>query len=319
MLALVQGGGADIVFGLLVRHHHAPRDSSVVVVEMIGEIDIYTAPTMRDYLLTLIAEGHIKLVVDFRDVEFLDSAGLRVLMTARNRVHRAGGALVLSGLPTRLLKILTIVEFTDLIWIRGDTDAAAALFADLSRVRRPPSRRENPKGGWSWLTSKIYLASADNHEAAEAALGEVIRSFGLQVNLAFQPIEASWFREFLLKVRKHGKTTLPVEDQLDKLVRAIEMQTLHRPQAEIDATQSDAVAKLIAALDKTPRAVVQIGSVLLVKADSAVVVRNLTQLELAHWERNPGLFRDPEAALSELQRATNTQNHRHRPPPAVSA
>lgn len=60
---------------------------------------------------------------------------------------------------------------------------------------------------------------------------------------------------------------------------------------------------MITALDKTRNAIIQIGSVLLVKVDDRLVVRNLTQVELAHWERNPALFRDPAAALDELQRA----------------
>jgi anti-anti-sigma factor len=306
------------VFGLQMRHHRAQQNNSVVIVEVIGEIDVYTSPTMRQYLLELIDEGVIKLVIDFRDVEFLDSSGLGVLVYVLKRVRRADGELVLAGLSRGLLKLFRIVKFTKFMWIRCDTDAAVALFEDMAKVGRPPCRREATVSDWKWLTSKIYLASEDNHEAAEAALADVIRAFGLQVDMAFRPVRASWFREFLLKARKHGKTALPVENQLDKLVRTIELQALHRPQAEIDAAQGDAVAKLIIALDQTPRAVVQVGSVLLVKVDSNIVVRNLTQLELAHWERNPALFRDPDAALNELQRAS-TQSEHPGPPPAISA
>jgi anti-anti-sigma factor len=306
------------VLGLQIRHHHTPGADDVVVVEFVGEIDIYTAPHMRSYLVDLVDRGSVKLVLDFSEVKFLDSSGLSVLMYTYKRAHRKGGSIVLTGLRRHELRILRIVEFTRVLWIRTDVAAATALFADMTEVRRRPNRWEDPTTMWPWLTCKIYLADADNHEAAEAALTEVIKSFGLQISLAFQPVEASWFREFLLKVRGHGQATLPVEAQLDKLVRALEMQALHRPQAEIDAAQGDAVAKLITALDTTPQAVVQVGSVMVVKVDETIVVRNLTQLELAHWERNPAQFRDPKAALAELQRATPQTDDRD-PPPAVSA
>jgi anti-anti-sigma factor len=306
------------VLGLHIRHHHAPSDASVVVVEIVGEIDIYTSRQMRTYLVDLVNRGFVKLVLDFSEVMFLDSSGLSILVHVDKRTRHGGGSVVLTGLRQREFRILRIVELDRTLWIRTDVATATALFADMTAVLRRPHRLDDPTTRWPWLTCKIYLADADIHEAAEAALAEVIKSFGLQVNLAFQPVEASWFREFLLKVRGHGQATLPVEAQLDKLVRTIEMQALHRPQAEIDAAQGDAVAKLITALDKTPRAVVQVGSVLVVKVDEVLVVRNLTQLELAHWERNPALFRDPKAALEELQRAA-TQIDGRDPPPAVPA
>jgi hypothetical protein len=47
-----------------------------------------------------------------------------------------------------------------------------------------------------------------------------------------------------------------------------------------------------------------IGSILLLKVEGALVVRELTQKELAHLERNPALFKEPTALLAALQRAS---------------
>jgi hypothetical protein len=58
--------------------------------------------------------------------------------------------------------------------------------------------------------------------------------------------------------------------------RAVELQVLDRFQAGIDGATSDAVAKLITALDQTSGAVIQVGSVLLVKAEETIIVRQLT-------------------------------------------
>jgi hypothetical protein len=97
-------------------------------------------------------------------------------------------------------------------------------------------------------------------------------------------------------------TSPEMKASLAKLERALELQSIHRIQAEVDAMQSTAVSQLLKALEGTPNAIVQIGSILLIKVGGVTSVRNLTQLELAHLERNPDLFRDPAAAFRELQR-----------------
>jgi hypothetical protein len=56
-----------------------------------------------------------------------------------------------------------------------------------------------------------------------------------------------------------------------------------------------------------------VGSVLLVKVDETIVVRQLSSREMTHWQHNPGLFKDPATALVELQRANQSG-----PSPAAS-
>jgi hypothetical protein len=109
---------------------------------------------------------------------------------------------------------------------------------------------------------------------AERALVGVVREYGIDLVHVFPGVLGSWWREIIAHMRESG-------------------------------TQSQQLSKLERALDKTPRAVLQIGSVLLVKVDDTVVVRNLTQRELAFYERNPALFRDPVNAMLHLRRAAS--------------
>ena len=53
-------------------------DRTIVVVG--GEIDVYTAPKLREKLIDLVSAGNYHLVVDMEGVEFLDSTGLGVLV-----------------------------------------------------------------------------------------------------------------------------------------------------------------------------------------------------------------------------------------------
>ena len=58
--------------------HHA-RDG-IEVIEVQGEIDIYTAPRLRELLIDLVSRGSYQLVVNLDKVGFLDSTGLGVLV-----------------------------------------------------------------------------------------------------------------------------------------------------------------------------------------------------------------------------------------------
>ena len=64
------------------------------VVEVSGEVDVYTAPQLDEQLSGLVEAGSYQLVVDLSAVEFLDSTGLGVLVKALKRVREHGNLLV---------------------------------------------------------------------------------------------------------------------------------------------------------------------------------------------------------------------------------
>ncbi|MGQ4328656.1 STAS domain-containing protein [Streptomyces hayashii] len=63
------------------------------VVEVGGEIDVYTAPKLREQLVELVNDGNFHLVVDMEGVDFLDSTGLGVLVGGLKRVRAHEGSL----------------------------------------------------------------------------------------------------------------------------------------------------------------------------------------------------------------------------------
>jgi anti-sigma B factor antagonist len=70
-------------------HDHATD----AVVEVAGELDIYTAPALRGALLDLVAAGRFRIVVDLCHVVFLDSSALGVLVGGYKRASTMGGHL----------------------------------------------------------------------------------------------------------------------------------------------------------------------------------------------------------------------------------
>jgi anti-sigma B factor antagonist len=90
---------------------HCTKDG-IEVVDVEGEIDIYTAPRLRELLIDLVGKGSYQLVVNMEKVEFLDSTGLGVLVGGLKRVRAHDGSLDLVCTQQRILKIFRITGLT---------------------------------------------------------------------------------------------------------------------------------------------------------------------------------------------------------------
>ncbi len=87
-------------------------EGDATVLEIAGEIDVYTAPKLREQLVDLVNAGSYQLVVDLERVEFLDSTGLGVLVGGLKRVRAHDGSLSLVCTQERILKIFRITGLT---------------------------------------------------------------------------------------------------------------------------------------------------------------------------------------------------------------
>ncbi|MFV2019148.1 STAS domain-containing protein [Micromonospora sp. LOL_023] len=95
------------------------------VLEVGGEVDVYTAPRLRERLIELIDAGDRKIVVDLGRVDFLDSTGLGVLVGALKRLRPAGGTFGLVCDKEPLLKIFRITALDQVFPIFPTVEAAA--------------------------------------------------------------------------------------------------------------------------------------------------------------------------------------------------
>jgi len=107
--------------GLIVR-----EDRGWTVLAVSGELDMATAPTVRERLHGLLAEGHEKLIVDLDNVGFLDSTALGVLVGVLKRVRTQDGDLRLVCNQPRVLKVFEITRLDQAFTIRDSVDAAVA-------------------------------------------------------------------------------------------------------------------------------------------------------------------------------------------------
>ena len=104
---------------------------------------------------------------------------------------------------------------------------------------------------------------------------------------------------------KDALTTDDVIQRLEKIEHALDLRYIHKPQAEITQASGTAAAQLIASLEKTPQAVIQIGTVLLIKlrdskGQSTVIVRTLNMRQMMMLERNVDLMTRPLELIAAL-------------------
>jgi anti-sigma B factor antagonist len=108
-------------------HIEERRDGDIPVVAVAGEIDVATAPQLRESLHHLIADaGSATVAVDLLGVTFLDSTALGVLVGGLKRCRELGGDLQIIVADPRIVKIFEITGLTNVFTMAESLQAAGA-------------------------------------------------------------------------------------------------------------------------------------------------------------------------------------------------
>lgn len=82
--------------------------SDCALIRVAGEIDVYSAPQLREAILALIGTGVSHVIADLRGVDFLDSTGLGAIVGGHKRLRTNDGSLVLAASPDRIVRLFRI-------------------------------------------------------------------------------------------------------------------------------------------------------------------------------------------------------------------
>jgi anti-anti-sigma factor len=93
-----------------------------------GSLDTGTSAAAQNSLADLVDGGARKVVLDFGALEYISSAGLRVLLKTARRLTAAGGELRLCSLNESVQEVFDISGFGGILKITPDRDAALASF-----------------------------------------------------------------------------------------------------------------------------------------------------------------------------------------------
>lgn len=95
------------------------------VLSAAGEIDLYTAPALRDALVAA-AESSSRIVIDLSRVTFLDSTGLGVMLGALGRARSVQRSVALVGPTSMVRRVLEITRLNQVFPTYGELDEALA-------------------------------------------------------------------------------------------------------------------------------------------------------------------------------------------------
>jgi anti-sigma B factor antagonist len=115
-----------------------------------GEIDVYTAPIVRERLDAAVRDGHVNLVVDLSRVRFLDSTGLGVLVGRLKLTRSRDGSLRLVATEEKVLKVFAITGLDKVFEIYPTLEEALAASAAGREARAQLAARsahDDPDGG----------------------------------------------------------------------------------------------------------------------------------------------------------------------------
>jgi nucleoside 2-deoxyribosyltransferase len=190
-------------------------------------------------------------------------------------------------------------------------DADPAAFRGLVEVATELGRKKQRQA----VPIRAYLADDDPKKAEQFAKAIALFKEALDLVVVDDPPaeSGSWWKRWLTTTRDLASQP-EVAERLRKAERALEMQTLHKVQSEVDKNQAEAAQALIASLAGIDNAAIQVGSLLIVKTTTEkgpkLAVRTLTQNQLSLLEKNSDLFKQPEEIIRLLSEGTEPPQDR---------
>ncbi len=93
------------------------KDGSKLTISLEGRLDTTTAPQLEAELKTAL-DGVTELVFDIKDLAYISSAGLRVLLSAQ-KVMNKQGSMVIRGASEEVMEIFDVTGFVDILTIES--------------------------------------------------------------------------------------------------------------------------------------------------------------------------------------------------------
>ena len=93
-----------------------------------GHLDSNTSQRLEDKLLETISDGSKRIIVDFNDINYISSAGLRVILTATKAIKREGGQIMLCCMQGFVKEVFEIAGLGSLLRIVTTMDDALKVF-----------------------------------------------------------------------------------------------------------------------------------------------------------------------------------------------
>jgi anti-anti-sigma factor len=132
------------------------QQGAISILAASGRLDMATSDSFREALLARLAGGgQQSLVLDFSGVDYISSAGLRVLMIASKQARSAGVSVAIAGLQPIVAEIFQISRFDTLFPCHATLEAALADDPDL-RSSEAPAGKQGPMDKGDGITVRFW-------------------------------------------------------------------------------------------------------------------------------------------------------------------
>jgi anti-sigma B factor antagonist len=89
----------------------------IIILRLEGRLDTLTFPLLDSEMTALLEKSKYKIIVDCKDLDYVSSSGLRILLKALKQVSAAGGKFTLCGLQPQIMQVFKISGFDRLFQI----------------------------------------------------------------------------------------------------------------------------------------------------------------------------------------------------------
>lgn len=97
---------------------------NIAVIQVQGEVDMFTSPNLRDALVPYFKQKVKGVVVDLSGVSFMDSSGIATLVEGLQWSKKENRAFILAGLGTTVFNALSLTKLDNVFNIQPDAETA---------------------------------------------------------------------------------------------------------------------------------------------------------------------------------------------------
>lgn len=100
----------------ITETHHRNR----ICLEIVGELDILTAPKLAAELNDVVRQSRLDVIIDLRRVEFMDSAGLQILLVVHRRLSTASRRLTVVCDEGPVRRVIELARLEEILSLRAE-------------------------------------------------------------------------------------------------------------------------------------------------------------------------------------------------------
>ena len=107
------------------------QQGGVIILSLVGRLDHNTSKGLEEKLLLLLDADHCLFIIDCLQLDYISSAGLRVLLMVAKKLKPLEGKVVLASLKDHIKEIFEMTGFLSIFQVFGDTTEAVKSFSAI--------------------------------------------------------------------------------------------------------------------------------------------------------------------------------------------